>query len=120
MRRKICITALEFPPDIGGVGESVHRISHMLIDLGFEVHVAVFRAVFREQRAKAAVGEFQRPSCQTTEQNGVTVHRLQPAVRSTQAKEQDYFCDLYEQLQSLHRHYQFNLLHAFSLMKWAF
>ena len=120
MRRKICITALEFPPDIGGVGESVQRISHMLMDLGFEVHVAVFRAVFREQRAKAAAGEFQRPSCQTTQQDGVLVHRLQPAVRSTQAKEQDYFCDLYGQLQSLHRQYQFDVLHAFFINEMGF
>ncbi|MGR3277340.1 glycosyltransferase [Acaryochloris marina NIES-2412] len=120
MRRKICITALEFPPDIGGVGESVQRISHMLMDLGFEVHVAVFRAVFREQRAKAAAGEFQRPSCQTTQKDGVLVHRLQPAVRSTQAKEQDYFCDLYGQLQSLHRQYQFDVLHAFFINEMGF
>lgn len=120
MRRKICMTALEFPPDIGGVGESVQRISHMLMDLGFEVHVAVFRAVFRDQRAQAAAGEFQRPSCQTTQQNGVTVHRLQPAVRSTQAKEQDYFCDLYGQLQSLQRQYQFDVLHAFFINEMGF
>lgn len=120
MRRKICITALEFPPDIGGVGESVQRISHMLMDLGFEVHVVVFRAVFREQRAKAAAGEFQRPSCQTTQTDGVIVHRLQPAVRSTQAKEQDYFCDLYGLFQSLHRHYQFDVLHAFFINEMGF
>lgn len=120
MKRKICITALEFPPDIGGVGESVLRISHMLIELGFDVHVAVFRAVFREQRAQAAAGEFQRPSCQTTQQDGVTVHRLQPAVRSTQAKEQDYFCDLYGQLQLLHRQCQFDALHAFFINEMGF
>ncbi|WP_299491720.1 glycosyltransferase [Acaryochloris sp. IP29b_bin.137] len=120
MKRKICITALEFPPDIGGVGESVQRISHMLIDLGFDVHVAVFRAVFREQRAMAAAGKFQRPRCQTTHQNGVIVHRLQPAVRSIQAKEQDYFCDLYGQLQLLHRQYQFDALHAFFINEMGF
>lgn len=120
MKRKICITALEFPPDIGGVGESVQRIAHMLIDLGFEVHVAVFRAVFRDQRAQATAGEFQRPSCHTTQLDGVTIHRLQPAVRSTQAKEQDYFCDLYGQLQLLHRQYQFDVLHAFFINEMGF
>ncbi|NJK40194.1 MAG: glycosyltransferase family 4 protein [Acaryochloridaceae cyanobacterium SU_2_1] len=120
MKPKVCITALEFPPDIGGVGESVQRIAHMLIDLGYEVHVAVFRAVFRDQRARAAAGEFQRQSCQTTEQDGVTVHRLLPAVRSTQAKEQDYFCDLYGQLQMLHWQYQFDLLHAFFINEMGF
>lgn len=120
MKRKICMTALEFPPDIGGVGESVQRIAHMLIDLGFEVHIAVFRTVFRDQRAQAAAGEFQRPSCHTTQLDGVTIHRLQPAVRSTQAKEQDYFCDLYGQLQLLHRQYQFDVLHAFFINEMGF
>jgi len=47
MKQKICITTLEFPPDVGGVGQSVSRIAHMLLDLGYEVHVAVFRAIFR-------------------------------------------------------------------------
>ncbi|KAM3115403.1 hypothetical protein [Phormidesmis sp. 146-33] len=37
---KVCITTLEFPPDVGGVGESVHRISKMLTAGGYEVHVA--------------------------------------------------------------------------------
>ncbi|PZD73467.1 Alpha-D-kanosaminyltransferase [Acaryochloris thomasi RCC1774] len=120
MKPKVCMTALEFPPDIGGVGESVQRIAHMLMDLGYDVHVAVFRAVFRDQRAMAAAGEFQRQSCHTTMQEGVTVHRLKPAVRSIQAKEQDYFCDLYGQLQSLHRQYQFDVLHAFFINEMGF
>ena len=70
----------------------------MLLDLGYQVHVAVFRAIFRTEREKAAAGEYRRPSCQTTEQDGIIVHRLQPAIRSTSAKEQDYLCDLYSQL----------------------
>ncbi|MEM9769073.1 MAG: glycosyltransferase family 4 protein, partial [Cyanobacteria bacterium P01_D01_bin.71] len=41
---RICITTLEFPPDVGGVGESVHRIAHMLKDIGYEVHIAVFHS----------------------------------------------------------------------------
>lgn len=120
MKPKVCMTTLEFPPDIGGVGESVHRIAQMLLDLGFEVHVAVFRAVFRDARAKAEAGEYQRPRCQTSERDGVIVHRLQPAVRSTQAKEQDYFCDLYDQLQLLHQRHQFDLLHAFFINEMGF
>ncbi|MEL6382584.1 MAG: glycosyltransferase [Cyanobacteria bacterium J06626_18] len=120
MKKKICMTTLEFPPDVGGVGESVKRIAIMLTELGYEVHVAVFRAVFRNERAMAAADEYRRSGYQTTEQDGITVHRLQPAVRSTQAKEQDYFCDLYDQLQMLHRTYQFNLLHAFFINEMGF
>ncbi|MEO0458171.1 MAG: glycosyltransferase [Cyanobacteria bacterium P01_A01_bin.114] len=120
MKKRICMTTLEFPPDVGGVGVSVKRIATMLTDLGYEAHVAVFRAVFRNERAMAAAGEYRRPTCQTTEQNGIVVHRLQPAVRSAQAKEQDYFCDLYGQLQTLHREYRFDLLHAFFVNEMGF
>jgi L-malate glycosyltransferase len=120
MKKKVCITTLEFPPDVGGVGESVSRIAQMLIKLGYEVHIAVFRAIFREERAMAAAGNYRRSSCQTTEQNGLTVHRLQPAVRSIQAKEQDYLCDLHTQLQTLHQTYRFDVLHAFFINEMGF
>lgn len=120
MKKKICMTSLEYPPDVGGVGVSVKRIATMLKELGYDIHVAVFRAVFRDERAMAAAGDYRRPGCQTTEQEGVTVHRLQPAVRSTQAKEQDYFCDLYGQLQTLQRTYQFDVLHAFFINEMGF
>ena len=111
--QRVCITTLEFPPDIGGVGESVHRIAQMLIDLGYQVHVAVFRALFHTEHAKALAGEYRRHSCQTTEQDGIVVHRLKPAIRSVAAKEQDYLCDIYNQLKHLHQQYQFDLFHAF-------
>jgi glycosyltransferase involved in cell wall biosynthesis len=113
MTLRICMTTLEFPPDVGGVGESVFRISQMLISLGFEVHVAVFRAVFRDEKADAEAGIFRRASCQTSTVNGVMVHRLKAAVRSPMAKEQDYLCDLYDQLAAIHAQYRFDLLHAF-------
>ncbi len=120
MTLRICMTTLEFPPDVGGVGESVFRISQMLISLGFEVHVAVFRAVFRDEKADAEAGIFRRASCQTATVKGVTVHRLKAAVRSPMAKEQDYLCDLYDQLAALHRQYRFDLLHAFFLNEMGF
>lgn len=120
MTLKVCITTLEFPPDVGGVGESVARISQMLINLGFEVHVAVFRAVFRDEKAAAEQGVFRRSSCNTSQVNGVTVHRLKPAVRSPLAKEQDYLGDLYDQLENLHRQYQFDLFHAFFINEMGF
>ena len=120
MKKKVCITSLEFPPDVGGVGESVSRIANMLIELGYEVHVAVFRAVFRDEQAMAAAGEFRRSECQTTQNNGITVHRLKPAVRSAQAKAQDYLCDLHNQLKTLHQTYKFDILHAFFINEMGF
>ena len=120
MKPKVCITTLEFPPDIGGVGQSVSRIANMLISLGYEVHVAVFRAVFRAERAMAEAGDYRRATCKTVQQDGLTVHRLFPAVRSTQAKAQDYLCDLHAQLRSLHQTYLFDLLHAFFINEMGF
>ena len=37
----ICITAQEFPPDVGGVGVSAKRIALLLQELGYQVHIAV-------------------------------------------------------------------------------
>ncbi len=120
MKQKVCLTTLEFPPDVGGVGESTQRIAQMLLDLGYEVHVAVFRAVFSSEREKALAGEYRRSRCQTTERHGIIVHRLQPAIRSTAAKEQDYLCDIYSQLESLHQYYKFDVFHAFFINETGF
>jgi L-malate glycosyltransferase len=120
MKKKICLTTLEFPPDVGGVGESAHRIAKMLTDFGYEIHVVVFRAVFRTEKQMAEKGEYRRPSCQTNIHDGIFVHRLKTAVRSTVAKDQDYFADIYSQIRSLHKKYQFDLFHAFFINETGF
>lgn len=120
MKKKVCITTLEFPPDVGGVGQSVSRIAHMLMDLGYEVHVVVFRAVFRNERAMAAAGQFRSASCHTSQQDNITVHRLQTAVRFANAKAQDYLCDLHSQIKALHGKYRFDIFHAFFINEMGF
>lgn len=120
MNKKICLTTQEFPPDIGGVGESAKRIALLLKELGYEVHVAVFRGVFRREKQLAAAGKFRRSCCQTSERDGIVVHRLQPAVRSTVARTQDYLADIYGQLTSLQKKYQFDLFHAFFINETGF
>ncbi|MGD1920328.1 MAG: glycosyltransferase [Pleurocapsa sp.] len=117
---RICITTLEYPPDVGGVGESASRIAKMLVDLGYEVHVAVFRAIFRREKQEAQDGQFHRSYQETSIRKGVTVHRLHPAVRSLRGKEQDYLWDIYQQLKSLHLQYQFDLFHAFFINEMGF
>ncbi|MBF2003993.1 MAG: glycosyltransferase [Chlorogloeopsis fritschii C42_A2020_084] len=108
-KTKICITTLEYPPDVGGVGESVHRIAKMLIDTGYEVHVAVFRS---KQRL-VTDGSRRRASCSTTLQDGVFVHRIKSAVRDNLTEIQDFFSDVYFQLKCLHQKYKYDLFHAF-------
>ncbi|MDJ0718434.1 MAG: glycosyltransferase [Prochloraceae cyanobacterium] len=120
MKKKICLTTLEFPPDVGGVGESAHRIAQMLLDFGYEVHVAVFRGVFRKEKAKAIAGEYKRSNLTTTEQNGIVVHRLKPAIRSSVAGDGDYLADIYLQLKNLHQKYKFDLFHAFFINETGF
>ncbi|MGL5082878.1 MAG: glycosyltransferase [Microcoleaceae cyanobacterium] len=119
-QKKVCLTAQEFPPDVGGVGESAKRIALLLQDLGYEVHVAIFRAVFRRERKLAEAGEWQRSRCETTEQDDIFVHRLYPAIRSTVARDQDYLMDIYGQLKSLHQQHQFDVLHAFFINETGF
>ncbi|NJK37264.1 MAG: glycosyltransferase family 4 protein [Oscillatoriales cyanobacterium RM1_1_9] len=119
-QKKVCLTAQEFPPDVGGVGESAKRIALLLKDLGFEVHVAIFRSVFRKERKLAESGKWKRSHRMTTEQNGIFVHRLYPAIRSTIARDQDYLMDVYGQLKNLHQQYQFDILHAFFINETGF
>lgn len=116
----ICITAQEFPPDVGGVGVSAQRIALLLQELGYQVHIAVFRSVFRKERKLAKAGKFSRSRCETTVRDGITVHRLYPAVRSTVARDQDYLMDTYGQLTTLHKEYQFDLVHAFFINETGF
>jgi glycosyltransferase involved in cell wall biosynthesis len=92
----------------------------MLMGLGYEVHVAVFRAIFRREKQEAEDGQFHRSYQETSVRDGVTVHRLHPAVRSLTGKEQDYLWDIYNQLQGLQRQYQFDLFHAFFINEMGF
>lgn len=116
----VCLTAQEFPPDVGGVGVSAKRIALLLQELGYQVHVAVFRSVFRKERKLAKAGKFSRSRCETSTQDGITVHRLYPAVRSTVARDQDYLMDTYGQLTTLHKQYQFDAVHAFFINETGF
>ncbi|MEL6230632.1 MAG: glycosyltransferase [Cyanobacteria bacterium J06627_3] len=111
---KVCITTLEFPPDVGGVGESVARIANLLQTVGYDVHVAVFHS--KQRKAEG----YYRSDCSTTEQNGIQVHRLTPASRSNAPILQDYRSEIYFQLKQLHQQHQFDLFHAFFINETGF
>ncbi|NJO39923.1 MAG: glycosyltransferase family 4 protein [Cyanobacteria bacterium RU_5_0] len=112
--QRVCITTLEYPPDVGGVGESVCRIAHMLRDSGYEVHVAVFRS-----RHRSGSG-YRRSECATQIQDGVFVHRLQSAIRLDEPTLQDFLSEIYFQLKELHRQYSFDVFHAFFINETGF
>lgn len=108
---KICMTTLEFPPDTGGVGESVKRISAMLKDVGHEVHVFVFHAN-RSGSNEAGTGQ---KGLETSETDGVMVHRYEHVIRGQRRSTQDALSDAYIELQKLHENANFDLFHAFFL-----
>jgi glycogen synthase len=114
-RMKICMTTLEFPPDTGGVGESVKRISGMLRKAGHEIHVFVFHS----SRCKEEVDASQ-DRVDTSEQDGVFVHRYRHIDRGTKRADQDVASDAYIELQKLHERENFDLFHAFFLNETGF
>jgi glycosyltransferase involved in cell wall biosynthesis len=109
------MTTLEFPPDTGGVGESVKRISGMLRKAGHEIHVFVFHS----SRCKEEVDASQ-DRVDTSEQDGVFVHRYRHIDRGTKQSEQDVASDAYIELQKLHERENFDLFHAFFLNETGF
>ncbi|NJS11710.1 MAG: glycosyltransferase family 4 protein [Microcoleus sp. CSU_2_2] len=116
MTVKVCIASLEYPPEVGGVGESVHRIAHMMLKLGYEVHVAVFHS----KQRKFTAGEPQRARIETADRDGVLVHRLYPPVRSSEPIMQDFLSEIYSQFKSLHQIYNYSLFHAFFINETGF
>ena len=112
---RVCITTLEYPPDMGGVGTSVYRIAHMLKQSGYEVHVAVFHSKHRKE-----TDVHTRTGYRTVEDEGIFVHRIRSAVRSETLAVQDYLSEIYAQVRSLHMRYQFDIFHAFFLNETGF
>jgi glycosyltransferase involved in cell wall biosynthesis len=112
-KTKICITTIEYPPDIGGVGESVHRIAKMLDNSGYEVHIAVFRSSQR-----SSVDEtYRRAGYETTVQDQIFVHRIQSSISSDITELSGYLSDVYFQLKLLYQKYRYDLFHAFFLIE---
>lgn len=107
MSYRICLVSNEFPPSIGGVGQSVFRIANMLLELGYEVHVAVF-----PQAQPNNFEDFQCANYQTSEEQGIFVHRIQTSM-SNNFSEMSFFSDCYLQLKLLHTKYSFKIFHAF-------
>jgi len=115
-RMKICMTTVEFPPDTGGVGESVKRIGKMLVELGHEVHVAVFHPKDRHSNNNGRMVK----GFASDLHDGLMVHRYEPVPRGGETGVQEFLSDVYAQMQSLHGEERFDLFHAFFLGEAAF
>lgn len=110
MNLTVCIATAEYPPTIGGVGFSVHRIASQLSQLGYQMHVAVLEKD-GYNRAERVLGI----STSTTLEGEVTVHRIRVPSRTSLSKARDIETDFYVALRELHRKYNFELFHCFYL-----
>ncbi|MEN8165881.1 MAG: glycosyltransferase [Pseudomonadota bacterium] len=113
---KVCITTLEFPPDVGGVGESVKRISGMLANQGHEIHVVVFHS----KRRKGDDALTDRKGFDSNLEEGIFVHRYQSVARTEASSTQDFLSDVYAELRRLHDREHFDLFHGFYLNETGF
>lgn len=118
--QKVCILTSQYPPTVGGLGHSAHRIANMLANYGFKTHVVVF-----QKNARPLPFD----ECMTTAQEGpITVHRAKiyhPDWRT--AREADgrlmaesavltrYNREIFDLLDHLQHEYEFDLLHSFFL-----
>ncbi|UCH47065.1 MAG: glycosyltransferase [Betaproteobacteria bacterium] len=113
---KICITTLEFPPDVGGVGESVKRIGKLLASLGHEIHVVVFHT----RRSSTTRSETGRKGFHTTIEEQLHVHRYESVSRTGSASTQDFMSDVYAALRRLHEQERFDVFHGFYVNETGF
>lgn len=113
---KLCITTLEYPPDVGGVGQSVKRIGSMLADLGNEVHIVVFHS---KQRLKQETAVTEK-GFRTTREGDLTVHRFQTVSRTKSQNLRDFLSDVYAELRRLHERESFDIFHGFFINQTGF
>ncbi|MEG3838666.1 glycosyltransferase [Microcoleus sp. herbarium14] len=115
MGDRICLVSNEFPPSIGGVGQSVSRIAKMLLKLGYEVHVAVLPV--RSDAKATDFNSFRFSSYQTSEQDGIFVHKIKASIMDKtwipSLSESKFLADCYLQLKLLYSKYLFKIFHAF-------
>ncbi len=106
---KICIVTLEFPPDTGGVGQSVHRIGKMLETIGYEVHVVVFHS----RQSKEQMNFCAKRGFNNEVLDGLFVHRYRAALKCELNSLTEFLSDISMELNLLHEQHHFDLLHAF-------
>lgn len=117
---RICIVTSQYPPQIGGLGHSTHRIATMLAKHGVATHVVVFTKHHRPVSFD--------DSLETSREGEITVHRAKvwhPDWREVSEANAEavseaavltrYNRELFDLLNHLQLRYQFDLLHAFFL-----
>lgn len=115
---KVCITTVEYPPQVGGIGQSVQRIARYMSSLDYEIHVVV---ISLDTRGYIAQGTYRRAGFETsTDNDNITVHTVKASIKHEQYFAADFLHDIYYQLKLLHRKYEFNLFHSFYVTETGF
>src|SRR3972149_9744032 len=116
-----CIVTHEYPPQIGGVGNSTHRIANLLAEYGLSIHVVVF------SKSKDPI-PFDE-SITTSKEGSVTTHRAKvwcPQRKHENLESDDrpysvledltqYNREMFDVLVYLHKRFNYSLLHGFFL-----
>lgn len=120
---KICLTTIEFPPDPGGVGQSVMRIGNMLQELDFEVHIVVCHTRQAKEILNYPPDSFdynRQRSFNYEQQDGMHVYRSNVALKSDVNIVPEFLSDVYHELIQLHKQVGFDVFHSFFLNETGF
>jgi len=114
MKIKTCLVTGQYPPQVGGVGHSAHRVANLLASRGLQVHVVTFQK-------NAAPLPFDE-SVTSTQEGDVLVHRVKvfnPSVSPEHPSEAEiltrYNREMFHALEHFQRRYRYEVLHAFFL-----
>ena len=119
---KVCILTIEYPPEPGGVGQSVWRISRLLNQTGVEVHIAVFQARKLEKNTNYIESSpiDRKHIFDKSYEDGIHVYRANATVKTETNPAPQFLSDIFLAIKELHREHTFDLFHAFYLNETGF
>ncbi len=115
MKIKTCIVTGQYPPQVGGVGHSAHRVANLLAQEGYEVQVVALQ--------KHPVSLPLDESISTTQEERLLVHRVKvfhpnrrddPTLSEAEILTR-YNREMFQALDHFQRRYGYAVLHAFFL-----
>ena len=115
MKIKTCLVTGQYPPQVGGVGHSAHRVANLLASRGLQVHVIALQ----KHPTPLAFDE----SYTSTQEGAVLVHRVKvyhPAPGSDAANSETeiltrYNREMFQAVEHFQQRYGYEVLHAFFL-----
>ncbi len=115
MKLKTCLVTGQYPPQVGGVGHSAHRVANLLASRGLQVHVVALQ----KHPSPLPFDE----SFTSTQEGEALVHRVKvyhPTPGSAAANSETeiltrYNREMFHAVEHFQRQYGYDVLHAFFL-----